>query len=784
MTDSWRSRISRDLADVQGAQTRQSELDQIAQEEKLQADREADAGKLKPGDLVSGMSEGREDTPEFADSLIQRLKQDAAMPFLDAGGSALYSLNLLVDPLQEKNLLAGEVVLGTSWTEVGTHWEARKVLESGADPVVTVKRTYQRTVMEGQIYRTNVMVFDVAYAAAGAATIEYRPKVQALEPVHIDWPWATTAFRAYIDTVLRPATNLLDPFPDDYAEDDEANPPDSANYIRAAMVDGDVWVEPATYLGDEHELQKLSDDKQEAQAYVGSDDTIGKKHWPFLQMHVETTADGGVAIGVAEPQFNYSYQESPMPYEPDIGNFDRTQDDIVPGYPGDNARPSDVTGVIVAATYREHTDGTSQPIFSVTWDPVPELDVMGYEIQWAVAPLDEQSVPIPPDWSTYQTLRVGPESVVAGLDPIIGNEVYHVRVRAYDSERMFSLNWSVEVAATALPDESAPDIPTGVIATGGYQLMGVTWEASSAPDLSFYQLRYRAVEVPELNWGDPIDVKSNRYIIDGLADEVLYEAEVRAIDRSGNVRVSGNPQGDPPDEVIGNYQDSKDAGWSVPADPPNELAHQALTVLVGAESVAFIEVVARFIDTGVIEADQIHGGELIMGMDGQDGTIRMYTAAGVPIGAWGKFGWIIVNPNNNNQAVYGGYQGQLTTFGMFFTNEYSWDGNETRVTDTDRDSETYQQVTVTNGVESGIDTTTWTTAIGPLGINAEAIRFGSAFGGNNRLLNAGFELLDFDVATLVEDIKTDAADFALGRLTGLDVNLNVAGTEIRMTSVS
>lgn len=781
MSDQWRSRVLRELSDVQDGQTRQTDLEQERQLREREAESEELTRQLLPGDTVLQAPEGREDVPAFGDSLMRRLAQDAATPFVDAGGSALYSLNLYVDPLQEKNLEAGEVTVGTGWTLIGPHWQARKVLESGDDPVVIVKRTYQRTVMEGQIYRSNVMVFDVDFqGGAGAATIEYRPVAQVLEAVHIDWPWFVAAFRTYIDTVIRPATNLLDPFPDDYVDDDETPPPSSANYVRTCIVDGDLWVEPPQFIGDEHELQKMSDDKQESQPYVSSD-TEGVKRWPMLQMRVETTAAGGIAIGVAEPQCNYSYQEAPMPFDPDIGNFDRTQEDIVPGYPGDNADPPQVQGVIATPLYREHADGTSEPIFALSWDAFnPAVgDVMGYEIQWDVMPPDETGTPQPADWLSYQTWKVGPETLISSLSPIIGGSTYAIRMRAYDSERRWGA-WSNEVQATALPDLDAPSPPDSVRAIPGYKQVGVLWAPALAPDLSFYQVRWKLAADPDTpeSWNQPDDAKTTRLIVDGLIDDTEYEFQVRAIDRSGNVEISydpGDPDAIPPipaTQEVGNYQNFPEAGWSVP-DLEQPTQHIATTVPIGYESIVFDELVANFINTGIISADQIQGGDLRLGGPGQDGTIRIYDSNNRPIGAWGDFGWIIADPANPGNAMWGTPQGE-----MKFTALYDWDGTETTTTDPDTGL-----IDVTAGIEQGIPTTTWTTAIGPTGINAEAITFGTLFGGNNRLLNAGFELLDFDVATLVQDIKTNAADFAVGRLTGLDVNLDVAGTEIRMLVV-
>ena len=96
---------------------------------------------------------------------------------------------------------------------------------------------------------------------------------------------------------------------------------------------------------------------------------------------------------------------------------------------------------------------------------------------------------------------------------------------------------------------------------------------------------------------------------------------------------------------------------------------------------------------------------------------------------------------------------------MKFTDEFDWDG--------------------TDPIEAGIDSTVWTTAIDYSGINAEAITFGAAGGGNNRLLNAGFELQAFIGSDQpVSEVWTESADWATATS---QVNLRTDGPDLRMT---
>lgn len=449
--------------------------------------------------------------------------------------------------------------------------------------------------------------------------------------------------------------------------------------------------------------------------------------------------------------------------------------------PGDGLPPDEPTSFVVTASYFEHDDGTNEPILVAAWKDPTAPDVIGFELQWDTAPYDTDGTTVlPPDWLNYQSMRtgvVGPGlDNLAQLTPVIGGNWYGARVRAYDIDGLHS-DWVEAALVQAAPDDSAPDIPENVDAVGGYRLIGVTWDASSSPDIAFYEYHYRVVGDTE--WGQPFKAKSNRVIIDNLEDVTEYEVQCRAIDRSGNVRVSGNPQADPPDEVIDNYS-NKDVGWS---EPPVT----ATTSLIGVESVAFKKVVSDFITSGQITADQIVGGELLLGRPGHEGTIRIYDSDGNPIGAWGDFGWVIADPRNPSRAVHAdaGF--------IRFTNQFQmqtspgvyepWDGTDDLTQDkaefldpptNEVPNPNYLMWDVTRGIESGINGTTWTTAIDWRGVNAEAITFGSQFGGNNRLLNAGFELQDFDTATLVTKEYTDAVDFGTAKAGSINMKLDAA----------
>lgn len=426
-------------------------------------------------------------------------------------------------------------------------------------------------------------------------------------------------------------------------------------------------------------------------------------------------------------------------------------------YPGDQAAPDPPTGFVVTSEYREDADGTAIPAFVAAWTDAAQADIIGYEVEWDRTELDDGDppAPIPATFVNPQSSRFGVGVGTGALEAVIGGDYYGFRIRSYDMEGLVS-PWVTHPETLAQPDGSAPDIPEGLEAVPGYRLVGAKWGASSAADLSFYEFRYKAKV--HHDYEGPFKAKSNRVVIDGLVDKTQYEVQVRAVDRSGNVRVSGDPGVG--DEVIANYQSDKQAGWSTSAF--------ATTVLVGTDSIAFKTLIADFIDTGIISADQIFGGDLLLGSPGREGTIRIYDGQGRPTGAWGDFGWIIAAPQNPGRAIWS------VAGAIYFTSQYDWDGTETRTTDQETGI-----VDVTAGIEQGIPTTTWTTAIDWKGINAESITFGSQFGGNNRLLNAGFELQDFDTAMLALLTFTDSTDWGSPVR---NINMDVSGAELRMVT--
>ena len=465
-----------------------------------------------------------------------------------------------------------------------------------------------------------------------------------------------------------------------------------------------------------------------------------------------------------------------------------------PGYPGDNTDPAGVWGFDAVGDYRQQDDGSSIPIVRASWvldDPLhlPEDDILGYELQWQAGffgdpdPENPSGGPVyvPPDWSNPQSSRVGAGMDSAVLEPVIGGDVYSVRIRAYDMETRVG-PWVTDQPVTMKADPFPPEIPEAS-ANDGYRTIGLSWDESQAADLDRYEVRYRKVGDTDYAY---LSTRSTHIVIGNLEigpapdyADVEYEANVRAIDSSDNVREAGDPEAIPPvpDVTRRPASDWLGVGWS------NRVTAKSTTV--PQTEVAFEGVIADVIEAGFIDADSIKAGDLRVGGTGKAGTIRVYNTAGQPIGAWGPFGWLIADPNRPTRALWANPQGELR-----FTNQYGktvgtvftpWDGTETLWAEGDAGLPDEDAVgTVRLGIEQHVATTVWQTAITPDGIRADAILLGAIGGGNNRALNAGFELLPPETNPLLS-IQWDQAtewDDAVG-----GINLKVTGAALQMTAI-
>jgi hypothetical protein len=417
----------------------------------------------------------------------------------------------------------------------------------------------------------------------------------------------------------------------------------------------------------------------------------------------------------------------------------------------DTTTPNAPTLVSAGLTSAVAVDANGQPLVELratithpttNTDASAITDLFGTHVEFT-GEYDEKAYPDPatavPIWDNAAIVLVGATSTVAVLKGVAGNKPYWARARARDLYGHLSAYSSPLAFHTSVKDTSAPSVPSGLTATPGFKAIGLTWVASSVNDLMFNEVRYAPELTPGVpnntanSWSPPaLRVRTNTVVITGLAvtdPATPYYFQVRAVDQSGNVVTSDT------DPAAVDYLANPEAGWSpmVSATPS----------LVGAEDMAFDQVVTNFLTSGVIDAGMITSGTIKVDptAEAADGIEVWLTPPGDPthpkrVGRWDETGLYI--------------------------------GNNTDGLPADLSSSDYIRITnagltvYLNGVAQS--------AITPTGINATAINFGSLPGGMNLVKNSSFELAPFTSAVQNPKNWTVAADWS-GSQVG---NTNVA----------
>ncbi len=356
----------------------------------------------------------------------------------------------------------------------------------------------------------------------------------------------------------------------------------------------------------------------------------------------------------------------------------------------------------------------------------------------AVAPTSSTAV----SFLTPTTFRSRPTS--SYTEDVLANWYYAGRVRAIDDSGNASAFTAIDSVVVA-KDTTAPAIPTGLTAISGYRLVGLRWARNTESDLFAYEVRYAPEStpgsgVPDTAQWTTVRPDSTACIIDGLdpgtAGGVLikYFFQVRAIDRSGNVRTSA---GDPTAVVA---SDSPEAGWSN-ITPDWVIASPQY---IGAADVAFNSVITNILSTNHLDAATITTGTFSVGGPGSPPVIVVYNVTGQEIGRWDLNGLVIKDPNNTGRQ-------------MRFVNGVL-------------------QFTSDNGAN-------WTTAISADGIIADEINLGTSPGGHNNIPNSGFELAAY--GQLAPVTWTTSAGAPVGWDDAeMNINANIGGTELVLNSAA
>jgi hypothetical protein len=392
--------------------------------------------------------------------------------------------------------------------------------------------------------------------------------------------------------------------------------------------------------------------------------------------------------------------------------------------PGSDTTPPAVpTLVSLTSALVEDATGASLIELRATITHPADADLFSTSVQFTYE-TPEPPNPDPaletPIWLNASVVSIGPETTVAVLRGVAGNKRYWARANSRDISGNTS-GYTATVTAVTIKDATAPTVPSGLTAVAGFKAVGLNWDPSTAADLMFNEIRYApdngagAPDTTASTWTPPaIRARVNTVVITDLpvADPpTAYWFQVRAVDYSGNVATS-DAVATPVD-----YLANPEAGWSAQVS--------AIPTLVGAEDMAFDEVVTNFLTTGEIDAGMITAGTIKVNSigDGADG-IEVWQGT-KRVGYW------------NDTGLYVG----KTADGL----------------PDDLSSSDYVRITDA-GITVYLDGVAQT-AITPDGINATAINFGRLPGGMNLVKNSSFELAAFSANVPTAKTWTATADW-------------------------
>lgn len=399
-------------------------------------------------------------------------------------------------------------------------------------------------------------------------------------------------------------------------------------------------------------------------------------------------------------------------------------------------------------------------------------------------------------------------------EAVQGGVFYGGRVRAVDKSGNYS-GYSTVSTITASADTSAPAIPAGLSATAGFRRLGLVWLRNLEPDLDHYEVRLAPETTPGSLLPDttawiPRETRSTIHNASDLLIAIRYFAQVRAVDRSGNVRTSVEIA------TAVNAAANPEAGWS---NTGTAKTGGGSTTLAAATSAGATNIKVASV-TNFAVGDPIKIGTapeyrtaLTVGTAGAGGTginVDALTvahgsgeavvevvdsaisavvlavgqadiAAGSIVASHINASGIEADKITSGTLTIGGAIGIVDLLKVITAGQdVVFEVNELGVIAYDP-ANPNRRMRWLNGTLAFSDDggVTWPTAITPDGIDATAITFGSEPGGSNAVPNAGFEITAFSTAlSKLWDVTTDWDDATS------QVNLSVGGASLNLTDVT
>ncbi len=181
--------------------------------------------------------------------------------------------------------------------------------------------------------------------------------------------------------------------------------------------------------------------------------------------------------------------------------------------------PATPTGLTLTTGTAQSADGTEFSWIRATWTANTESDLSHYE---------------------YRIKETGGNYIYGFVtsndrlfSPVRGNILHYVGIRAIDVLGNKSA-FCTDVSITSSKDTTAPSVPTGFTATGGFQLIWLSWTNPSDADLASIEVYRNTTN----NSGTSVkiaEIRANYYVDTGLPDNVLRYYWLKAKDWSGNL---------------------------------------------------------------------------------------------------------------------------------------------------------------------------------------------------------------------------------------------------------
>jgi hypothetical protein len=447
---------------------------------------------------------------------------------------------------------------------------------------------------------------------------------------------------------------------------------------------------------------------------------------------------------------------------------------IAPAPPPDTtAPPAPVIKGAPTSTIVSTEDGTPSTAIAV---------VVGYDVSHpagGLIDLDQYTLqstrfPLPgdatkPDWTLATQWTAQSADATGTLDTtivqpgVLAATQYWLHVSALDKSGNRSAYSSPYVAYTTVGDSEGPARPTGIVLTPGMTVFGVRWGASPSPDYDYTEVQWR-IASPAGNWSSVI-VAGTTVVVTGVANGTAYDVRLRSVDRSGNTLHDTGTLGGDGLPVYATYKvadiANAEMGWVS--------AGQVTPVATPGSSLAWDQATINAVFAGKINADWIYTGTLLVGQGISDAdAIRVVDSAGNTVGRWTSV------PTNLPAGEPGG--GRIEMF------------DPPRAADGYAGRPSYKMTLDTRGLivwdMTNAASPIALATIGPLGIDAASITFGSARGGHNLLQNSSFELGAFGATTTTNSTWDVAADWnAANSRQGSDVNVTTGAGALTMTTV-